>query len=147
MTWIGKNILGKYNSLNKGELCWATFLYKKSQKSSLFSQPQSATRMPRLSDADRSIALSMVEAGMSMGGVAQRFAATGKANNRPRRGQPRVTSQDRYIALSNLWNRFQTVPTTTVGMQGRCGHVSAITVRRRLREAGIFNHDPMLGYF
>ena len=108
--------------------------------------------MPRLSDAERGRALGMLEAGRTQAEVSRlfrctkrtirnlqrRFLETGSWKDRPRSGQPRVTTirQDCHIRISHLRKRFQPATRTaalTIGTHGR--PVSGHTVRRRLKEA------------
>ena len=75
------------------------------------------------------------------------FLATGTTNDRPRRGQPRVTTgaQGRQIQLMHLRDRFLTATQTAALTPGTRGLVSASTVRRRLHAAGLQNRRPSIG--
>lgn len=100
--------------------------------------------MPRLSESDRNQAIGMLEAGLTASAVARRFGCcrktiqrlvtryqqNGTVRDRPRPGQPRVTTArtDRYITLTHL--RQRDLPATVTAR--RYG-VSAQTVRSRLR--------------
>ena len=118
--------------------------------------------MPRLSTEDRWQAIGMLRAGVAIREVAWHFqchhstivrlnrrnADTGTVNDRPRMGQPRVTTaaQDQHIVLTHLHNRFQTSVQTSATVRGTRGYVSAITIRRRLREAGLRSRRPLIGH-
>ena len=91
--------------------------------------------MPRRSNNDRNQALGMLRAGISTREVArlfnchqstvvrlrQRFQTTNNVSDRPRPGQPRVTTdqQDRHIRLQHLRNRFKTAVSTARETQWR----------------------------
>jgi hypothetical protein len=82
--------------------------------------------MPRLSNNDRNQALGMLRAG--------------NVSDRPRPGQPRVTTdqQDRHIRLQHLRSRFKTAASTARETPGRHNpRIRSATVRRRLRENGL----------
>ena len=115
--------------------------------------------MPRLSNNDRNQALGMLRAGISTREVArlfnchqstvvrlrQRFQTTNNVSDRPRPGQPRVTTdqQDRHIRLQHLHNRFKTAASTARETQGRHNpRISSAAVRRRLRENGLRARRP-----
>ena len=51
----------------------------------------------------------------------QRFKTTNNVSDRPRSGQPRVTTdqQDRHIRLQHLRNRFKTAASTAMETPGR----------------------------
>ena len=84
--------------------------------------------MPRLPRESRDQAMGMLMAGMSEAAVARHFGVarstvnrlrkrhyqTGSTRDRPRPGQPRVTTaaQDRYIRLTHLRKKFQTAVET-----------------------------------
>ena len=80
--------------------------------------------------------------GSTIARLAQRVATTGSVNDRPRSRRPQVTTpaQNRLIVRSHLRNRFQTSTETAATIPTQHGHVSAMTVRRRLLQAGLFNH-------
>ena len=118
--------------------------------------------MPRLSNNDRNQALGMLRAGISTREVArlfnchqstvvrlrQRFQTTNNVSDRPRPGQPRVTTdqQDRHIRLQHLRNRFKTAASTARETPGRHNlRISSATVRRRLRENGLRARRPFRG--
>ena len=115
--------------------------------------------MPRLSLAHRNQILGLLEAGQSQTVVAgrynvsrstitrlvQRVNMTGRVEDRPRSGAPRVTSvrQDNFIRQRHLRDRFLTAQGTSnvvVGNHGRPIHRT--TVGRRLRERGIYCRRP-----
>ena len=144
-----EKIFHEYNSLNKGKLCSAV-------RKTIYS-----VNLKVLQECRDSVVL--IKTGplvwLKPGcrwerwrnvSTISRLHGTRLCSNRKckRSGQPRETTnaQDRYIALSNHRNRFQTAPTTAAeSMQSRRGHMSVITVRRRLREGGIFNRRPHVG--
>ena len=69
----------------------------------------------------------------------QRFQATGRTEDRPYGGRPRVTTlgEDCYIRNTHLRNRFQTA--TTTAANNHCilkNRISFQTVRNRLLESG-----------
>ena len=76
-----------------------------------------------------------------------RLEQTGSTSDRPRSGQPRVTTdrQDVFIRRRHLRNRFQTASSTALQVVGRRGQVSANTVWRRLRAAGLHARRPYVG--
>lgn len=113
----------------------------------------------RLSTLDRGRALGWLQDGTSGREVArrlgvshsviqrlqERFQATGSAEERPRSGRPRATTQrdDRYLQLSAL--RDRTISSRTLRSNLRTAtHViiSQDTVRRRLREIGLHSRVP-----
>ena len=110
--------------------------------------------MPRIPQKLRERAIGMLNAGMTMNSVAknvgcstrvirhlrQRFQATGRTEDRPSNGQPRITTcdQGRYIRNTHLRNRFQTATATAVNSLGTYNNrISAQTVCNRLREGGL----------
>ena len=117
--------------------------------------------MPRLSNTERERAVGMLQGNISMRTVArrlnchpstisrlqQRLRLTGSTIDRPRPGQPRVTTprQDGYIRQLHLRNRFQTATATGGMVVGGRGSVSAQTVRRRLQAAGLRARRPYVG--
>jgi transposase len=118
--------------------------------------------MPRLSNNDRNQALGMLRAGISTREVArlfnchqstvvhlrQRLQTTNNVSDRPRPGQPRVTTdqQDRHIRLQHLRKRFKTAASTARETPGRHNpRISSATVRRRLRENGLRTRRPFRG--
>ena len=117
--------------------------------------------MPRLTKTERERAVGMLESRVAVSVVARRFNCslqtiynlqervqrTGSTSDRPRSGQPRVTThrQDAYIRQMHLRNRFQTTTSTARQVAGRRGQVSASTVRRRLRAAGLHARRPYVG--
>lgn len=108
--------------------------------------------MPRLNEAQRNNAIGRLEAGKSQTAVARvfnvnqstishlrnRFRQHGSTRDLPRSGRPRVTtaSQDRYIRLQHLRERFRTATSTASSIPGG-RRISDQTVRNRLRDAGI----------
>ena len=116
----------------------------------------------RLTREARARAIGQIEAGRQLKDVAaamgvskstitrlrQRYVQTGSVEDRPRTGQPRVTSQrtDRVIRLTHLRRRFQAATETANATPGRNRpRISPQTVRRRLREAGIRCRRPYYG--
>ena len=116
--------------------------------------------MPRLSNNDRNQALGMLQlrAGTSTREVVrlfnchqstvvrlrQRFQTTNNVSDRPRPGQPRVTTdhQDRNIQLQHLHNRFKTAASTARETPGRHNPpISSATVR----ENGLRARRPFRG--
>ena len=75
----------------------------------------------------------------------QRFQATGRTEDRPRSGRPRVTTrgQDCYIRNTHLLNRFQTATATAANTDGtHNNHISAQTVRYCLLKCGLSARRP-----
>lgn len=110
----------------------------------------------------RERAIGMLQAGRSQRAVAAHFGVheatisrlrhrliqTGSVADRQRPGQPRVTTlrQDRYIRLTHLRDRFRSSARTARETRGRRRRrVSATTVRRRLKDAGIRCRRPYVG--
>lgn len=123
---------------------------------------QSFETMPRLTLQERERALGLLEAGTSQTAVARRLHVnqstishlvsrhqqTGSVADRPRPGQLPVTTarQDRQIRLAHLRDRFRTAATTAANTIGRHGRrIHPITVRRRLRQAGLRPRRPYRG--
>ena len=123
-------------------------------------QRERSSKMPRLSAADRNIAIGRLEAGESQSAVARhfnvhhttinrlwhRYNQFNSTNDRPRSGRPRVTTpaQDRFIRLFHLRHRFA-VATATAGQVPGLRRISEQTIRNRLREAGIRPYRPKVG--
>ncbi len=117
--------------------------------------------MPRLRAQERERAIGMLTAGMSAREVArrlhcchssvvrlqQRYLATGTTSDRPRSGQPRITTggQDRCIRQLHLQNWFQPAAATSREIVGTRGFVSEHTVRRRLQTSGLTARRPYVG--
>lgn len=118
--------------------------------------------MPRLNNDNRNRILGLLEAGISQSEVARRYNVarstisrlvervrlTGTVSDRPRTGQPRVTSQrqDNYIRQRHLRDRFATAAATAsviIGNRGRPIHRR--TVSRRLKERRIRCRRPYHG--
>ena len=118
--------------------------------------------MPRLNDADRNRILGLLEAGVSQNQISRQFNVarstvvrlvrrvrqTGSVSDRPRPGQPRVTSrrQDVFIRQRHLRDRTVTTQSTAplvIGTRGRPIHRR--TVSRRLREFNIRCYRPYRG--
>ena len=118
--------------------------------------------MPRLSEVERGQAIAMLVQGQGQQQVAahfgvhirtierlvQRLRVTGRVNDRPRSGRPRVTTprQDRFMTLSHLRNRHLTASETannTLGSHNR--HIHPDTVRNRLRDNGLRARRPYVG--
>ena len=69
-----------------------------------------------------------------------RLRQTGRTNDRPRNGRPRVTSQrqDRNLRLIHFRNRMITAEDTARRTHGLANvRISGQTVRRRLRQSGL----------
>ena len=115
--------------------------------------------MPRILQNLRERAIGMLNVGMTMKAVAmnngcstrairhlrQRFQATGRTEDRPRRGRRCVTTrgQDHYIRNTYLRNRFQTATATATNTHGTHNNrISAQTVRDRLRGGGLGTRCP-----
>ena len=108
--------------------------------------------MPRLRAEERSEAIGMLRARISVSQIANhfrvipktiyrlkaRFQATGSVKDRPRSGRPRVTTigEDRHIRTTHLRNRFQSASDTSRQFR-QARPVSRWTISRRLRAAGI----------
>ena len=78
----------------------------------------------------------------------QRFAQTGHVRDRPRSGRPRETSArtDRAMVRSHVRNRFSVPKRTARATPGRRrNHISAKTVRRRLRTSCLRARRPYCG--
>lgn len=118
--------------------------------------------MPRLSAEERNRALGQLEANVDARQVANAFnvhistiyrlqhrvMVTGTTADRPRPGQPRVTTarQDRHIVRQHQQNRFQTATDTARHLPGNPQQrVSINTVRRRLHASGLVNRRPRQG--
>lgn len=74
-----------------------------------------------------------------------RYRNTGRTQDRPRSGRPRVTTpiEDRYIRTIHVRNRFVTATSTAATALGH--RISRRTVTRRLRLAGIRAYRPFRG--
>ena len=118
--------------------------------------------MPRLDPDSRNQIIGMLNAGISQREVARRFAVsvstvsrlnrkfivTGSTKDRPRSGQPRVTTQrqDNLIRLRHLRDRYRTAVSTAATVVGRHHRrIHARTVQRRLKERGIVCRRPYKG--
>ena len=118
--------------------------------------------MPRLTNERRLWAIGMLEGGLSQREVSRRlgcsqptisklvvrYSQTRTVNDRTGSGRPRVTtpSQDRYIRLQHLRERFRTASATaseTIGIHNR--RISNDTIRRRLRNVGLVARRPYKG--
>lgn len=110
--------------------------------------------MPRLTEVERNQAIGMLNAGMAEREVGRRFGChrctitrlsrryrqTGVTRDRPRSGQPRVTTvaQDRRMRTMHLRDRFMPATESARMFPGRRHPtISPRTVQRRLRERGI----------
>ena len=72
---------------------------------------------------------------------------TGRTDDRPRSGRPRVTTpaQDRYIRMSHLRDRYRMTTTTARITPGTHNpSISAQTVRNRVSEAGLRACRPVV---
>jgi transposase len=120
------------------------------------------TSMPRLRQNDRERAVGMIQPGMTHQVVADYFNVsiitisrlmirlwqTGRKNDRPRNGRPRVRSQrhDRHLRLIHLRDRMITAEDTARRTPGLANvRISGQTVRRRLRESGLRARRPVVG--
>ena len=77
-----------------------------------------------------------------------RLRQTGRTNDRPRNGRPRVASQrqNRQLRLIHLRNRMITAEDTVRRTPGLANvRISGQTVRRRLRESGLRARCPVVG--
>ena len=118
--------------------------------------------MPKIPQNLRERAIGMLIAGMTIKAVAmnpgcstrailhlrQRFQATGRTEDRPRSGRPRVTTrgQDRYIRNTHLRDRFQTATATAANSHGTYNsRISTQTVLNRWREGGLSARCPHVG--
>ena len=118
--------------------------------------------MGRLLDAQRSEAIGMLRAGTSKTAVArhfncsrstisrlqQRFRQTGSVKDRPRSGQPRVTTRvdDATMIRIHRRNPFRPATLTARVTRGRHGRViHPCTVRRRLLSVGLKCRRPKKG--
>ena len=113
--------------------------------------------MPHLTNHQRSRAIGMLQANMSVIRVANHFRvsrqsinnlknkyqATGTVVDKPRSGRPRVTTaaEDRHIRTTHLRNRFQTAAETSRQFR-QARPVCKKTILRRLRAAGIVARLP-----
>ena len=116
--------------------------------------------MPRLSTANRNIAIGRIQAGESFGTVARhlnvhrttisrlwnRYRQFHATEDRPRSGRPRITTpaQDHFIRLTHLRNR-QATPTVTATQVPGMRRVSAQTIRNRLSEGNLRARRPCVG--
>ena len=126
------------------------------------SEPVQRILMPRLTNVQRRIALGMLRSGIPVRRIAremgcsqvaihnlrERSHATGPLGDRLRSGRPRVTSenQDQRIRLIHLRDRWRTATMTSreiIGTHGR--QVNPVTIRRRLRAAGLAARRPYRG--
>ena len=118
--------------------------------------------IPRLRQDDRERAVGMAQAGMTYQAVTDHFNVskitisrlmirlrqTGRTNDRPLNGRPRVTSQrqDIYLRLIHLRNRKITAEDTARRTPGLANvRISGQTVCRRLRESGHRVRRPVVG--
>ena len=118
--------------------------------------------MPRLHQNDRKRAVGMVQTAMTHQAVADHFNVsritifrliirlrqTGRTNDRPRNGRPRVASQrqNRQLRLIHLRNRMITAEDTVRRTPGLANvRIWAHTVRRRLRESGLRARHSVVG--
>lgn len=116
----------------------------------------------RPSKEQRLLAIGRLQAGDTVANVANflgvsmrtvrrlraKYAATGSVEDLPRSGRPRETTlrQDRHIILTHLRNRFTVPRRTAINTPGRTHpHISARTVSRRLRTAGLRCRRPYIG--
>jgi transposase len=105
--------------------------------------------------------MGMAQAGMTHQAVADHFNVsritssrlmirlrqTGRTNDGPRNGRPRVTSQhqDRHLRIIHLRDLMKTAEDTAHRIPGLANvRISGQTVRRRLRESGLRARRPMV---
>ncbi|XP_067682694.1 uncharacterized protein [Haliotis asinina] len=116
--------------------------------------------MPRLNEAQRNKAIGRVEAGETRSDVAMffnvspstisrlwaRYQQHGSTRDLPITGRPRVTTATlhRYIRLQHLCQRTTTAASTASTIPGH-RRISDLTVRNRLREAGLRSRRPVRG--
>ena len=139
-----------------------TVLQKANVKARKIFEIHIKLEMPRLSAVQREQAIGMLMGGISQPAVARHFNVakstvlrlvrrleeTGSTRDRPRPGQPRVTTpnQDRRIRLIHLRDRFQSAVQTAAIIPGRHNpRISAKTVLRRLREHNIRPRRAFVG--
>ena len=118
--------------------------------------------MPRIPQNLRQRAIGVLNAGMTMSAVAmnigcstrairhimQRFQATGRTEDTPQSGRPRVTTrgQDRYIRNTHRRNCFQTAKATAANTHSTHNNrISAHTAPNRLCEGGLSARRPYVG--
>ena len=118
--------------------------------------------MLRLDPDSRNQIIGMLNAGICQREVARRFAVnvstfmrlnrkfivTGSTKDRPRSGQPRVTTrrQDNLIRLRHLRDRYRTAVSTAAPVVGRHHRrIHPRTVQRLLKERGIVCRRPYKG--
>jgi transposase len=118
--------------------------------------------MPRLRQNDRERAVGIVQPGMTHQAVADhsnvsritilrlmiRLRQTGRTNDRPRNGMPRVTSQhqDRHLRLFHPRNSMITTEETARIIPGLVNlRISGQTIRTRLRESGLQVRRSVVG--
>jgi transposase len=115
--------------------------------------------MPWLRQNDHERAVGIAQAGMIHQAVADHLNVsrilisrlmiclrqTGRTNDRPRNGRPRVTlRQDRHLRLIHLRNRMITAE-GTARKHTWSRKLLGQTVRRRLRESGLRARRPVVG--
>ena len=78
--------------------------------------------------------------------MVKRLRETGTTDDGQRSGRPRATTrqEDAYIHLTHLRQRFHTATEAAAHIRGV--HVSAMTVRNRLREFGLNARRPYVGF-
>jgi transposase len=119
------------------------------------------TSMPQLRQNDCERAMGMVQTGMTHQVIADHFNVsritisrlmirlrqTGRTNDRPRNGRPRVTSRhDRHLCLIHLWNRMMTAEDTARRTHDLANiRILGQTVCRSLRESGLWARHPVVG--
>ena len=118
--------------------------------------------MPRLPQDQRDRALGMFQAGLSQRRIARtlgvhvstvnrlilRHNTTDSTRDRPRPGQPRVTTprQDRNLTFRHIRNRFLTAAETARALIGNRGRpIHKRTVTRRLQQRGMRCRRPYNG--
>ena len=118
--------------------------------------------MGRLNDAQRHEAIGMIRGGAPKRELARQMGCshqtitqliqwyndTCSVKDRQRPGRQRVTlvRQDRQIVITHLRDRFRTATQTARDTKGVFNRrVSASTVIRRLRQAGLWTHTPFRG--
>ena len=76
-----------------------------------------------------------------------RLRPTGRLNERPRNGRPRLTSQrqDRHLRRIHLWNCMITAEDTASRTPGLANiRISGHAVRRKLRDSGLHARRPVV---
>jgi transposase len=112
--------------------------------------------MPRLAESTRSEAIGMLRAGVSYSAIArrfnchhttimrleQRFLATGTVRDRPRSGQPRVTTgrQDATLRMLHRRYRFRSAAHSSRRMLGVHGQVKISYISFKFKKKNCTGH-------